>query len=325
MNLSTLWAWGQGELAGAGLADARFEAELLLRKVLDLDRARFLTSPNHMVPAEQQERYRKLIRKRSLGTPTQYLLGTQEFYGRVFIVTPAVLIPRPETELLVEEVLDRFKSCQPPAASRQPNMLAEEGNTCGSESSQWNVAQRGQHRTETSSRGLGALCLLDLCTGSGCIGLTLAAELPGAHVVLADISEGALDVAGENTRRLGLASRVERIQGDLFAALAGHRFHCIVSNPPYIPTEDISSLSPEVRREPHRALDGGPDGLAFYRRIAAESPSFLFPGGLLAVEIGDGQGSSVMSLLEDNGFTDITLKTDLAGRERVVVGCWQGS
>lgn len=281
MKMQELWTWGTEELRAAGVDNPRFTAELLLRAASGLDRAYFLAHGEHIVASECEERYRDMIRQRSLGMATQYLIGHQEFFGRDFWVSPAVLIPRPETELLVEAVLAFFSG------------------------------RSGQYPCP---------CILDLCAGSGSVGISLAAELPGAAVTLADISRDALEVAGTNADRLGVRDRVCFVEGDLFASLAGRRFDCIVSNPPYIPSRDIESLSREVRGEPRAALDGGLDGYDFYRRIAAQASCFLTPSGLLALEVGAGQADAVSNMLSRAGFLDLMIKSDLAGIERVVMG-----
>ena len=161
---------------------------------------------------------------------------------------------------------------------------------------------------------------LDLCCGSGCIGLTLQAERPGWQVVLSDLSADALAVARENTRRLSLSPRL--VQSDLFAGLDQERFHLILSNPPYIPAEECDSLQAEVLREPKIALDGGADGLDFYRRIAAEAPGHLFSGGTLMLEIGAGERGAVEALLEHAGFQSIQVRPDWSGIDRMVMARW---
>jgi release factor glutamine methyltransferase len=276
MNIAALWDWAVDELKTVGVDSPRFTAELLLREVMGWSRAQLLTRGAHIVPDECEERYRGFIRRRSLGVATQYIIGRQEFYGRDFLVTPAVLIPRPETEILVELTISALRD-------RVENMP-----------------------------------ILDLGTGSGCVGLTLAAELPQAEVTLSDVSQAALDVARENAQRLGLMDRVLFSQGDLFGAVEGRRFVAIVSNPPYIPETDRASLSAEVLGEPEGALFAGEDGLAVYRRIAAQASAYLSPGGLLLLEIGHGQGAAVSDLLAQGGFPRVELFRDLAGKERVL-------
>ncbi len=161
--------------------------------------------------------------------------------------------------------------------------------------------------------------VLDLCTGSGCIGLTLAAERPGLRVVAVDASAGALDVARENAAALGVAERVELLQGDLYAPVAGRTFRLIVSNPPYVESGAIARLRPEVRREPRMALDGGEDGLDLLRRIVAGAPAFLEPASWIVLEIGEGQGGALMGLFAGAGLVEPAVRKDLAGLERIAL------
>lgn len=208
--------------------------------------------------------------------PLQYVLKKAPFYGREFYVDPRVLIPRFDTEILVNQVLEAI-----PAGGEE--------------------------------------AILDLCTGSGCIGLTIAMERPGSKVVLSDLSDGALQVAKKNRERFGLDVRI--LKSDLFSRIKG-RFSVIVSNPPYIPDPVIDTLSDEVKKEPRIALSGGRDGLDFYRRIAKEAGSFLCPGGKLFLEIGYDEGESVSLLLEDAGFSSVHVVTDLGNLDRVITACW---
>jgi release factor glutamine methyltransferase len=212
------------------------------------------------------------------GEPTQYLTGVKEFYNRPFKVDARVLIPRPETELLVEAALHVLPKDAPSQA-------------------------------------------LDVCTGSGCIAISLAAERPQASLLATDVSPGACALAKENAEALGVASRVTILQGDLFAPVpAEARFALIVSNPPYIGSGEIPGLSAEVRREPHLALDGGADGLALIRRVVEGARRFLIPGGLLAMEIGETQGAAVRELLQSAGYTDARVEKDLERRDRMAFG-----
>lgn len=211
-----------------------------------------------------------LINRRLAHEPLQYLIGEWDLMGLTFRVTPAVLIPRQETETVVIE------------------------------------AERLINERSYAS-------LLDLCTGSGCIGLSLAVRT-GVAAVLSDISDEALSVARENAARL--APGTECVKSDLFAALKGRRFDIITVNPPYIPSAVIETLSAEVRREPRLALDGGEDGLAIYRRIAGEYPEHLNPGGALVMEIGFDQGESVPALFRGHGEVSVTY--DLGGNPRAV-------
>jgi len=221
------------------------------------------------------------VERRARHEPLQYILGSTEFWSLEFRVTPDVLIPRPETELLVEEGI-RFL------------------------------------RDHTG--GL----VLDLCTGSGCVAVSIARELPEASVLATDVSAAALDIARENARSNDVAERIVFLEGDLFAALEGRgldaSFDLIVSNPPYIASSDVDVLQPEVSLyEPRSALDGGEDGLSFIRRIVEDAPRFLRPGGLLLVEIGNGQAEDVGRLMEGvEGLDGFEVRKDYSGADRVV-------
>jgi release factor glutamine methyltransferase len=270
--------WTTQHFEKQGVDAPRLTSELLLAHVLATSRVRLYTELDRPLEPGELARYRQLIERRLGGEPTQYLTGTREFYGRPFRVDPRVLIPRPETELLVEAVLRT-------------------------------LPQTGEFR------------VLDLCTGSGCVAVTVAAERPAVRVVATDLSEDACAVARSNAQALGVADRVEVRAGELFAAVAGDPpFDVVVSNPPYVPRGEIPGLSREVRREPVQALDGGEDGLEVIRRIAAGAGAHLSPGGLLALEIGDGQGSRVCSLLQGAGYGSVTIERDLARHDRLALG-----
>src|SRR5512145_2849942 len=253
-----LLAWSQEWFAKKGIDAPRLTGELLLSHALGCDRIRLYLDFDK--PLGEPE-------------PTAYLVGRREFYGRPFRVSPAVLVPRPETELVVEAAL---------AA------LPEGGSA------------------------------LDLCAGSGAIAVSLALEKPGARVLATELSPDALRVARENVAALGAA--VELLEGDLFAPLpAGARFDVVVSNPPYVPSGELPGLSREVRREPALALDGGPDGLALLRRIVAEAPRWLAPGGAMLLEMHESHAEPLVSLCRAAGFSSAEPRKDLAGLWRFVV------
>ncbi|WIG98416.1 peptide chain release factor N(5)-glutamine methyltransferase [Myxococcus sp. SDU36] len=256
----------------------RLTAEILLSYVLELSRVRLYVDLDRPLSKEELGAYRALIERRMAGEPTQYLTGVREFYNRPFKVDARVLIPRPETELLVEAALRMLPKDAPGRA-------------------------------------------LDVCTGSGCIAISLAAERPQATVIATDLSPDACALARENAQALGVADRVTVLQGDLFAPVpAGERFQVVVSNPPYIASEEIAGLSAEVRREPKLALDGGPDGLVAVRRVVTGARQWLEPGGLLAMEIGEDQGPAVLELLRAAGYADARVEKDLERRERMAFG-----
>ncbi|GHG82570.1 peptide chain release factor N(5)-glutamine methyltransferase [Comamonas sp. JC664] len=256
----------------------RLTAEILLSHVLKLSRVRLYVDLDRPLSKDELGAYRALIERRMAGEPTQYLTGVREFYNRPFKVDARVLIPRPETELLVEAALRMLPKDAPGRA-------------------------------------------LDVCTGSGCIAISLAAERPQATVIATDLSPDACALAQENAQALGVADRVTVLQGDLFAPVpADARFQVVVSNPPYIASGDIPGLSAEVRREPKLALDGGPDGLAAVRRVVTGARQWLEPGGLLAMEIGEDQGPALLELLKAAGYADVRVEKDLERRERMAFG-----
>lgn len=285
----------EARLAKAGVEEAALDAWLLFSWVSGISRAvYFMDRDRPWTDQEEQKRYEAVIGKRAQRTPLQYLTGVQQFMGLDFQVTPSVLIPRQDTETLVEWVL---------ADEKRLDQEREAGRVPG------------------ESRALRRGPLLDLCTGSGCIGLSLA-RLGGLEVTLADLSGKALAVAEENGRRLGVEVRL--YAGDLFDALPkGERYDVIVSNPPYIESSVIETLQEEVRDyEPRMALDGQADGLYFYRRLAKEAPFWLKPGGRLYVEIGYNQGTAVRRLFTEAGFSAVEFRRDLAGNDRVVRGVY---
>lgn len=267
--------WTTGYLAAKGVENARREAEWLLCAATGLDRVGLYLNYDKPMNEAELAAYRSLVARRAKREPLQHILGTQEFDGLTFEVSPAVLIPRHDTETLIEQAL---KSVPSPRS------------------------------------------ILDIGTGSGCIAIALARRLPAACVAAVDISAEALDVAQRNATRLGVA--IEFLHGSFFEPVAGRRFDLIVSNPPYITTDDLATLQPEVRdHEPRLALDGGPDGLAAYRVIVSQAASHLQPGGWLWCEVGAGQAADVASLLAQAGFGGIITANDPGGIERVVGGC----
>jgi len=279
-NVSRVLRFATTHFEERGLQAPRLEAELLLGEVLGFDRVGLLVHSQRPLSEEELATYRGLLKRRRTGEPIAYILGRREFFGMTFSVDDRVLVPRPETELLVEQALERTK-----------------------------------HR-ELSGRAL------DLCTGSGCVAISFAKARRTWQTWGTDLSEGALSVARKNALDLGAVWNLSFHQGDLFDACPrAAKFELIVSNPPYIPSGDLAELQPDVRDfEPRMALDGGPDGLDFYRRLIDEAPLRLVPGGVLAVEIGADQGPAVRSLFEGHGFGDVVIRQDFAGHDRVVSG-----
>lgn len=253
-----------------GIADADLDAWYLLAHVFRIKRTDFLLRGAEAAPEEGSRAYIGLVEERAKHIPLQHLTGTQEFMGLEFLVNKDVLIPRQDTELLVEEVL---KVCDSKA-------------------------------------------VLDMCTGSGCIIISLARLGRLKKAVGADISDKALSVAEENAAKLG--AKIEFIQSDLFERIE-ESYDIIVANPPYISADEIVTLMPEVKdHEPALALNAGADGLEFYRRISSSSERYLKEGGYIFLEIGYNQGEAVKQILIREGFTGIIIKQDLSGRDRVV-------
>ena len=280
-TLQTIYREGKEQLELSGVPDADLDAWYLLEFVTGISKARYYGNPEAGIDEREALKYRDVIRQRAERIPLQHITGEQEFMGFSFQVNEHVLIPRQDTETLVEEALEVLK----------PKMK-----------------------------------ILDLCTGSGCILLSLLKlgekqGIAGLKGTGADISREALKVAEENGRRLEiLGDRVAWIRGDLFENLEGP-FDLLVSNPPYIPSGELLGLQEEVRlHDPALALDGHEDGLYFYRRIAAEAGKYLRDGAYLMLEIGWDQGEAVRGLLEAAGYREVEVKKDLSGNDRVVRG-----
>jgi release factor glutamine methyltransferase len=267
--------------AGIASDEARLDAELLIRTTLGWDRARWVAYSDAVVPASLPEALQPLVRRRAAREPMAYLLGRCEFWGLEFEITPAVLIPRPETEIVVEQTLKRL----PPAT----------GATDG-------------------------ITLCDIGTGSGCIAVSLAVERADARVIATDVSAPALDVARRNAGRHGVSSRIVFEEASLAGTHREHPVHAVVSNPPYVPVRELESLPPEVRNyEPRGALDGGEDGLDVIRAIIALSAERLHPGGWLVFEFGFGQADAVRALLVSDDWRGAELIADLQEIPRTAV------
>lgn len=277
MNYRKLYETGKDRLEKAGIQEAALDARLLLEEVCRTDRNTLLVHGDRAVTEEEETQFRIFIERRSTHEPLQQITGWQEFMGLCFSVTEDVLVPRQDTETLVEEVMRYLRD---------------------------------------------GMEILDVCTGSGCILLSLLRYSNGCRGVGCDISEKALAVAGQNAKELGISAQF--IQSDLFESIEG-RFEYIVSNPPYIRKDMIPTLMEEVRdHEPLIALDGGEDGLDFYRKITREATEHLYSGGMLFFEIGYDQGEAVKLLMEEEGYEEVTVSQDLAGLDRVVYGTFNG-
>ena len=283
-------------LAGKGIEEARLEAELLLAHVLGIRRLDLYLQFERPLEPDEVEAYREALRRRAAREPLQYLTGEVEFRELTLSVDPRVLIPRPETEVLVEEV-------------RNWGMGVGLG-----------VGRAEAEAGAGEEAGAGGT-VLDIGTGSGAIVLSLLHEGPFERGVATDTSSGALEVAAANAERHGLADRLELRTGSLWAPIGDAEvFRVIVANPPYVAAAERSELAPEVRdHEPEEALFAGPDGLDLVRQIVAGARAHLAAGGLLALEIGLGQAQEVAALCRDAGFASVRVATDLTGRERIVL------
>lgn len=282
MILKHAYEQGIERLKNAGIPEPQIDAWYLLEYVTGIGRAAYYADPDRQMSREQSVEYENCLSERSRRVPLQHITGVQEFMGLSFCVNKDVLIPRQDTEILVEEALEILKM----------EGLPSEG---------------------------GRVRILDLCTGSGCILLSVLhwsdRKIEG---VGSDVSERALMTAKENARRLNIESSF--VQSDLFENLTG-KYVLILSNPPYIESGRIESLQDEVRiHDPLKALDGGEDGLSFYRRIIKESKAHLEEGGYLVFEIGCDQAEAVTDMMRQAGFEGVAVKRDLAGLDRVVYG-----
>ena len=267
-------------LTRKGVESPRLQTELLLAHVLKLPRMKLYLNFERVLSATEMDTLRELVRRRSLREPLQHITGTAAFGDWEMAVNGHVLVPRPETELLAE--------------------------------SGWQFLSTINSRRSTA---------LDFGTGSGCIAIALASKCPNAGVTALDVSTEALAVARQNAERNGVAERIEFVESDGFRALAvGRRFDLIISNPPYIPSAEIATLQPEVRDfDPRGALDGGVDGLDFYRQLATEAASRLEAGGKLMVEFGDGQSPSLEKLFTDEKWVVEAVRPDYSQRQRILI------
>ena len=277
-TIESLLRWAMDDFRARGIESPRLDAEVLLARALGTTRIQLVIDSKRPLAPDELARMREMVRRRRGREPVAYILGEREFYGRMFRVDKRVLVPRPDTETLVDVALARTRE------------------------------------VSLSMRAL------DLCTGSGCVAITLARERPTSSVFAGDVSADALAVARGNALRLG-AYNVALREGDLFGAVdPGRRFDLITANPPYIPSGDLPTLQADVRdHEPRLALDGGADGLALLRRVIEGAPAHLVPGGVVALEVGAGEAALVAELFRVAGaFSAIEVRRDGARIERVV-------
>lgn len=276
-TIGSILTWTKQYFSQKGVENPRLDAEVLLSHILGTDRLYLYV--HHERPLDKKElgAFREAVKKRAMHIPVAYITGCKEFMGKSFTVSPEVLIPRPDTEILVESIM---------------NLMPKDSE----------------------------INILDIGTGSGAIIISLLAYFLNARGCGADISEKALAVAKNNAQKLGVSERLTLVKSDIFSAVNKKTFDVIVSNPPYIPDEDIKTLSLEVQQEPRIALAGGRDGLNFYRRIIKEAPRYLCVGGILCFEVGINQAEHVTREAEQNGLYAVkNIVTDYGGIERVVI------
>jgi len=286
MTIREALAEGTASLVAAGIETPGLDSSLLLAEVLNTNRSKLTAAGNDNISQESAAAFRQLIKRRQTGECTAYILGKKEFYCLEFLVNPSVLVPRPDTETLVDVALKiMVNGAESKAASKQPPRV------------------------------------LDLCTGSGAIAIVLKHLIYELEVWATDISAEALETAKTNASRLLPPNSIRFFQDDLYDALPPDSlFSLIVSNPPYVPTAELPSLPPEVRMEPALALDGGDDGLSVIRKIISRAPEFLRPGGFLLLEADPRQMAAIAALYKEAGFSDIQTHEDLSGKVRVIRG-----
>ena len=325
MNLSECLDWGTAQLSDGPHSDrARRDAETLLLHHIGKNKAWLIAHDNEEFAGCRAIGYAALVERRRKGEPIQYITGECEFYGLPFRVTPDVLIPRPETEHLVEKVVELTRKLGAPSPSHlgtgeSTNSINPPGAP-GAGSPRTGLSSRGgdlDSETSEIANSETSLRILDVGTGSGAIAIALASQIQDADITAIDISEAALSIARENAKRNRVAIR--SLQGDLLAPVAGERFEIIVSNPPYVPNTDRALIAVEVRdHEPAVALWGGQDGLEIYRRLVPAAHAALVPGGFIALEMGFSQASDIQSILTAAGFENIEFTDDLQGIARVI-------
>lgn len=304
-------------LSEVGISNSYSEAEVLLSVATERSRTDLYANFRYPLTSVEKATFKKLVFWRIQGFPLQYLAGTQTFRYLKLKITPGVFIPRPETELLVEQAIETIRNL-PRTTQKAPSVKT------GMNAFAFSRSETSQSHTRKGVvRGLPQpVTAIDLGTGSGAIALSLAYEIPAVHVYAVDISPKALELAAENAIFHNLRDRISFIQSDLFKNLGKElleRADLIVANPPYIPALTLNGLPIEVQREPRIALDGGSDGLIFYRRIIKDAPRYLKVSGYLVFEVGMGQAGPVTRLIKDAGaFEEIEIFKDYAGIERII-------
>lgn len=289
MTICEALALGGAALKVAGIDTSSLDASVLLANILNISRSSLIARGTEILKEEDMDKFHLFLDRRKKGECTAYITGNKEFFSLNFTVNPNVLVPRPDTEILVEAALEHLKTLN------------------------------------TSKGAKDKIHVLDLCTGCGAIAVSLKHEMPEIEVWAADISAQALETAKKNADRLIGSGSFNFFQGDLYNALpvTDSSFSLIVSNPPYIPTDEIQTLPIEVRNEPFLALDGGKSGLDIIERIIERAPDFVYQGGVLLLEASPCQMNKISSLLVNRGFKDIKLYKDLSGQDRVIGGKYE--
>lgn len=301
-TIQKLLNWTNEYFTKKGIDSPRLSAELLLSHVLAMKRIELYTQFDKPVAKQQLDRLHDLVKRASQNEPIAYIVGRTEFYSLELNVTPDCLIPRPETELLVERAIEFLRT------------RTVRNSTAG------NITQKGE--TSNGAR-TGKQFVCDLCTGSGCIAVAIAKNFPDADVIATDISNAALKTAAQNVEKYQLKERIKLLCGDLFDPIVPHldvgKFDLIVCNPPYVSTAEFEKLDENVKDyEPKLALFAGNDGLDIYRRIIQKAAQFLKPGAALMLEVGYSQGHAVRKLLEQRGcFSKIKIEKDSNNNDRI--------
>ena len=310
-TIGRILKWTEQYFRDKGIESPRLDAEVLLAHVLEKQRIYLYVHFDEPLQPAELAAYREMIKQRVLRVPVAQILGEKEFMGLTFKVTADTLVPRPDTEILVQAAVERLKAMKGEAKTPEDEVLAD-----GEEAS--SAANRDEAAVDVSQE---PLRIADIGTGSGAICLSVLHYLADTAADTVDISPEARAVAEENAASLGLADRVTFHTGDLLQPLRGMTFAAILSNPPYIPEADIAGLAPEVRlKEPHTALSGGRDGLDFYRVICEKWRDVLCENGMLFFEVGIGQADQVLRIMRSHGFGDIQIVKDLNNIPRVVYG-----
>lgn len=311
-TIKRIMDWCEGYLANKGDANPRLSAQWLLGEAMGLSRIELYTNLDKPLSEDERSTMREWVARRGNGEPLQLICGTAPFRHMVLEVAPGVLIPRPETEVLVSEVLALFP------APKQVSVYAFEDEL----DVEHEVAEADEL---ASSAGSAPIRVVDLCTGSGCIACALATEHPNMEVVALDIAQEALELARRNAEAQGVADRVTVLESDLLSApiqnpVNAGAFDAIVSNPPYIPSKVVDTLDAEVSGfEPRLALDGGTDGLDLFRRFIGDAYTLLKPSGILAVELFEDSLETARAIALDHGFADARIIQDLTGSPRILI------